>query len=143
MVWMDSQLKGIILNCTLKSYKITPIESANMLKVTMKFYGGFQVQEPQQEEEGQAQEGENSWPSFRRAPILVPIPFLEPGQFPSPAILFQKPSSLPSPQRWRSWWLKPRRCIRSLSTWPRRQRMLKSKGTECCNWVLDLKEQKI
>ena len=44
---------------------------------------------------------------------------------------FQRPSSLPSPQRWRSWWLKWRSCIRSISAWPRRQRMLKSKGTEC------------
>ena len=55
---MDFRLKGIILNHTLKSYKITPIESANVLRVTMKFYGGFQVQKPQQEEKGQAQEGE-------------------------------------------------------------------------------------
>ena len=55
---MDFRLKGIILNHTLKSYKITPIESANVLRVTMMFYGGFQVQKPQQEEEGQAQEGE-------------------------------------------------------------------------------------
>ena len=44
---MDSQLKGIILNCTLKSYTITPIESNNVLEVTMKFYGGLQVQESQ------------------------------------------------------------------------------------------------
>ena len=58
MVEMDFRLKGIILNCTLKSYKITPIESANVLRVTMKFYGGFKYKSPQQEEEGQAQEGE-------------------------------------------------------------------------------------
>ena len=57
MLGMDSQLKGIILKYTLKSYKITPIESANVLRVTMKFYGCFK-QEAQQEEEGQAQEGE-------------------------------------------------------------------------------------
>ena len=29
----------------------------------------------------------NAWPSFKRDPILVPIPFLEPGQSTSPAIL--------------------------------------------------------
>ena len=44
---MDSQLKGLILNHTLKSYTITPIESNNVLEVTMKFYGGLQVQESQ------------------------------------------------------------------------------------------------
>ena len=59
MVEMDSRLKGIILNGTLKSNRITPIERANVLEVTMRFYGGFQVQEPQQEEVGQAQEGED------------------------------------------------------------------------------------
>ena len=38
---MDFQLKGMILNITLKSYKIMPIEGANELKVMMKFYGGL------------------------------------------------------------------------------------------------------
>ena len=41
MVGMESRLKGIILNHTLKSYAITPIESPNVLKVTMKLYGGY------------------------------------------------------------------------------------------------------
>ena len=59
MVGMDSQLKEIILNHILKSYTITPIiESVNMLRVTNEVLWGFQVQDPQQEEEGQAQEGE-------------------------------------------------------------------------------------
>ena len=38
---MDFWLKGIILNCTLKSYKITHIESARELMVMMEFYGGY------------------------------------------------------------------------------------------------------
>ena len=54
---MDYQLKGLILNCILKSYIISPIESANMLKVTMRFYGGSKYKSPQQQEELQAQEG--------------------------------------------------------------------------------------
>ena len=58
VVGMDSKLKGITLNHTLKSYKITPIESTNVLRVTIKFYRGFKIQEPHQEEEGQAEEGE-------------------------------------------------------------------------------------
>ena len=41
MVGMGSRIKGFILNCTLKSYTITPIGSANLLKVTIKFYGGY------------------------------------------------------------------------------------------------------
>ena len=133
MVEMDFRLKGIILNHTLKSYKITPIKSANVLRVTMKFYGGFKYKSPSKRRRDKLRK-EKFLAKFRRAPILVPIPFLEPGQsllLPSWVDLFQKPSSLPSPQRWRSWWLKSRRCIRSLSTWPRRQRMLKSRGTEC------------
>ena len=40
---MDNKLKGIILNCTLKSHQITPIEKANVLRVTMDFYGGTNV----------------------------------------------------------------------------------------------------
>ena len=36
---MDSQLKAIILNCTLQSDMITLIESANVLNITMKLYG--------------------------------------------------------------------------------------------------------
>ena len=43
---MDYQLKGLILNRTLKSYAITPIESANVLKVTMKFYGVISIRVP-------------------------------------------------------------------------------------------------
>ena len=43
---MDSQLKGLILNCTLKSYTITPIESNNVLEVAMKFYGGYKYKSP-------------------------------------------------------------------------------------------------
>ena len=53
---MDYQLKGFILNCTLKPYTITPTESANVLKSTIPV--GLQVQDPHQEEEEQAQEGE-------------------------------------------------------------------------------------
>ena len=47
---------------------------------------GFQVQEPQQEE-GDKLRKEKFLAKFRRAPILLPVPSLEPGQSPSPAIL--------------------------------------------------------
>ena len=83
---MDSRLKGIILNHTLKSYKITPIESANVLRVTMKFYGSFKYKSPSKRRRDKLRK-EKFLAKFRRAPILVPIPFLEPGQSPSPAIL--------------------------------------------------------
>ena len=67
---MDYQLKGLILNHTLKSYTITPIESANVLEVTMMFY----------------------WVTSTRVPVRgegtgSEIPLLEPGQSPSPVAL--------------------------------------------------------
>ena len=86
MVEMDSRLKGIILNHTLKSYKITPIESANVLRVTMMFYGGFKYKSPSKRRRDKLRK-EKFLAKFRRDPILVPIPFLEPGQSPSPAVL--------------------------------------------------------
>ena len=86
MVEMDSRLKGIILNHTLKSYKITPIESANVLRVTMKFYGGFKYKSPSKRRRDKLRK-EKFLAKVRRVPILVPIPFLEPGQSPSPAVL--------------------------------------------------------
>ena len=86
MVEMDFRLKGIILNHTLKSYKITPIESANVLRVTMMFYGGFKYKSPSKRRRGKLRK-EKFLAKFRRDPILVPIPFLEPGQSPSPTIL--------------------------------------------------------
>ena len=82
---MDFRLKGIILNCTLKSYKITPIESANVLRVTMKFYGGFKYKSPSKRRRDKLRK-EKFLAKFRSDPILVPIPFLEPGQSP-PAVL--------------------------------------------------------
>ena len=54
---MDSQLKGLILNHTLKSYTMTPIESNNVLEVTMKFYVGYKYKSPSKRRQGQAQEG--------------------------------------------------------------------------------------
>ena len=86
MVEMDSRWKGIILNHTLKSYKITPIESANVLRVTMKFYGGFKYKSPNKRRRDKLRK-EKLLAKFRRDPILVPIPFLEPGQSPSSATL--------------------------------------------------------
>ena len=83
---MYSRIKGIILNCTLKSYKITPIESANVLRVTMKFYGGFKYKSPSKRRRDKLRK-EKFLAKFKRDPILVLIPFLEPGQCPSPATL--------------------------------------------------------
>ena len=86
MVGMDSQLKGIILNHTLKSYKITPIESTNVLRVTIMFYGGFKYKSPSKRRRDKLRK-EKFLAKFRRDPILVPITFLEPGQSPSSAVL--------------------------------------------------------
>ena len=83
---MDSRLKEIILNHTLNSYKITPIESTNVLRVTMMFYGCFKYTRPSKRRRDKLRK-EKFLAKFRRDPILVPIPFLEPGQSPSPAVL--------------------------------------------------------
>ena len=83
---MDSQLKGLILNRTLKSYTITPIESNNVLQVTMKFYGGYKYKSPSKRRRDRLMK-ERFLAKFKRDPLLVPIPFLEPGQSPSPVAL--------------------------------------------------------
>ena len=83
---MDSHLKGLILNHTLKSYTITPIESNNVLEVTMKFYGGYKYKNPSKRRRDRLRK-ERFLAKFKRDPLLVPIPFLEPGQSPSPVAL--------------------------------------------------------
>ena len=83
---MDYQLKRLILNHTLKSYTIAPIESTNLLEVTMKFYGGYRYKSPSKRRWGRLRK-ERFLAKFKRDPLLVPIPFLEPGQPPSPVAL--------------------------------------------------------
>ena len=129
---MDSRLKGIILNHTLKSYKITPIESANVLRVTMKFYGGFKYKSPSKRRRDKLRK-EKFLAKFRRDPILVP----------SPSWSLANPLPL---LPWVDQFLKTWHCLcywdKEGGGWnqetasevyhlPRRQRMLKSKGTEC------------
>ena len=79
---MDYWLKGLILNCTLKSYRITLIEIANVLKVVMKFDGGYKYKSPSKRRRDRLRK-EKFLAKFRRDPLLVPIPFLEPDQSPS------------------------------------------------------------
>ena len=70
---MDYQLKGLILNTTLKSYTITPIESANVLEVTMKFYGGYKYKSPSKRRWDRLR-NKRFLAKFKRDPLLVPIP---------------------------------------------------------------------
>ena len=83
---MDYQLKGLILNHTLKSYAITPIESANVLKVTMNFYGGYKYKSPSKRRRDRLRK-KRLLAKFRKDPVLVPVPILEPGQSPHPVSL--------------------------------------------------------
>ena len=83
---MNYQLKELILNHALKSYTITPIESANVLEVTMRFYGGYMYKSPSKRRWDRLRK-ERFLAKFKRDPLLVPIPFLEPGQSPSPVAL--------------------------------------------------------
>ena len=52
----------------------------------MKFYGGFKYKSPSKRRRDKLRK-EKFLAKFRRDPILVPIPSLEPGQSPSPAAL--------------------------------------------------------
>ena len=83
---MYSQLKGLILNRTLKSYTIIPIESNNVLEVTMKFYGGYKYKSPSKRRRDRLRK-ERFLARFKRDPLLVPIHFLGPGHSPSPVAL--------------------------------------------------------
>ena len=83
---MDYQLKGLILNYTLKSYTIIPIESTNVLEVTMRFYGGYKYKSPSRRRWDRLRK-ERFLATFKRDPLLVPIPFLESSQSPSPMAL--------------------------------------------------------
>ena len=65
---------------------ITPMESANVLKVTIKFYGGYKYKSPTKRRWDRLRK-EKFLSKFRRDPLLVPIPFLEPQQSPSPVAL--------------------------------------------------------
>ena len=78
---MDFQLKEIILNCTLKLYKITPLETANELKVMMKFYGGYKYKSSSKRKRDRL--GKKRFlAQLRNDPVLVPVPFCAPGQSP-------------------------------------------------------------
>ena len=86
MLRMDYRLKGFILNHTLKSYTITPIESANVLKVTIRFCGVYKLKSSSKRRRNKLRK-EKFLAKFRRDPVLVIIPFLKPGQFPHPVAL--------------------------------------------------------
>ena len=144
MVGMDSQLKGIILNCTLKSCKITPIESASVLRVRMKFYGGFKYKSPSKRRMDKLRK-EKFLVKFRRDPILVPIPFLEPGQSPSPATL-----GGPFPEAIiTAFSTEVEELVAEMKKLHKKHICLAQEAEDAekqrdrmCNWVLDLKDQK-
>ena len=52
----------------------------------MKFYGGYKYKSPSKRKWDRLRK-ERSLAKFKRDPLLVPIPFLEPGQSPSPVAL--------------------------------------------------------
>ena len=83
---MDYQLKGLILSHTLKSYDITPIEIANVLKVTMRYYGDYKYKSPSKRRRDRLRK-KRFLAKCRKEPVLVPVPFLEPGQSPHPVSL--------------------------------------------------------
>ena len=86
MLRIDYKFKGLILNCTIKSYTITPLESDNVLKLTMRFYGVFKYNSPSKRRRDRLRR-EKFLAKFKSDPLLVEIPFLEPHQPPSPVTL--------------------------------------------------------
>ena len=54
----------------------------------MRFYGGFKYKNPSKRRQDRLRK-EKFLAKFKRDPLLVPIPFLEPGQSPSPVTLGQ------------------------------------------------------
>ena len=57
-----------------------------MLEVTTKFYGGYKHKSPSKRRRGRLRK-ERFLAKFKRDPLLVLIPFLEPGQSPPPVAL--------------------------------------------------------
>ena len=141
---MDSRLKGIILNCTLKSYKIAPIESANVLRVTMIFYGGFKYKSPSKKRRDRLRK-EKFLAKFRRDPILVPIHFLEPGQSPSPAALggqVLENMATAFATEIKEVVVEIKRLHQKCIHLAQEAEDAEKQRDRMCNWVLDLKDQK-
>ena len=144
MVGMDSQLKGDYSQLTLKSYKVTPIESADMLRVTVKFLGGFKNKSPSKRRKDKHRK-EKFLAKFRRDHILVPIPFLETGQSPSPATL-----GGPVPEAIiTSFSTEVEELVAEIKKMHKKHIHLAQEAEDAekqrdrmCNWVLDLKDQK-
>ena len=144
MVEMDFRLKGIILNHTLKSYKITPIESANVLRVTMKFYGGFKYKSPSKRRRDKLRK-EKFLAKFRRDPIPVPIPFLELGQSPSPAALggpVLENMATAFATEIKEVVAEIKRLHQKCIHLAQEAEDAEKQRDRMCNWVLDLKDQK-
>ena len=62
------------------------MESDNVLKVTMRFYGGYKNKSPSKRRRDRLRK-KNVLAKFRKDPVLVPVSFLEPGQSPHPVPL--------------------------------------------------------
>ena len=133
---MDSQLKGIILNHSLITYKISLIESTNVLRVKYK--------SPSKRRRDKLRK-EKFLAKFRRDPILVPIPFLEPGQSPSPTTL-----GGPVPEAIITAFsteveevvAEIRKLCKKHICLAKEAEDAEKKRDRMCNWVLDLKDQK-
>ena len=142
---MDYQLNGIVLNHTLKSYTITPIERANVLKVTMKFYGGYKYKSPNIRIDNLRKQ--KFLDQFRMYPGLVPVPVSgpDPSSYSTKPFCSDSPSchDICSPEGNQeakgcnplitrsTWWVvKLQRC------------MVKQKLEHTSRWVTDLLDQR-
>ena len=141
---MDSRLKGIILYHTLKSYKITPIESANVLRVTMKFYGVSSTRAPARGG-GTSSGRRNSWPSLGellfwcQSPswsLVNPLPLPSLGGPVPEAIITAFCTEVEELVA------ETKKMCKKLIHLAQEAEDAEKQRDRMCNWVLDLKDQK-
>ena len=141
---MNYQLKGLILNCTLKSYTIAPIEALMCLKSLWSSMGVRGTRAPARGG-GTSSGRRSSWPNSGVILSWCQFPSLSlADSLPLSPWVHQSmpPSPLPSSCRQRRWWRKWRGCIVGTTDLPRRQKKAETERDRMCNWVLDLKDQK-
>ena len=110
----------------------------------MKFYGDFKYKSPSKRRRDKLRK-EKFLAKFKRDPILVPIPFLEPGQSPSPATLGRPvPEAIIT-----AFSTKVEELVAEIKKMHKKYIHLAQEAEDAekqrdrmCNWVLDLKDQK-
>ena len=110
----------------------------------MKFYGGFKYKSPSKRRRDKLRK-EKFLAKFRSDPILVPIPFLEPGQSPPPAVLggpVLKNMATAFATEMKEVVAEIKRLRQKRISLAQEAEDAEKQRDRMCNWVLDLKDQK-